>query len=92
MPKDLQLFILGEFRGLPQGVVESERFGKLERDGRILHRLRLADMQKSNRGYERKFIYCLGIRKRYFGRNTDPCSRGSKEPLKKLGKIFSLVI
>ena len=45
MPKDLQLFILGEFRGLPQEVMttEMERFGKLERKGRILHRLRLGD-------------------------------------------------
>ena len=34
MPKELQLHILGEFRGLPQEVMstELERFGKLERD------------------------------------------------------------
>ena len=45
MPKDLQLFILGEFRGLPQEVMttEMERFGKLERKGRTLHRFRLGD-------------------------------------------------
>ena len=45
MPKDLQLYILGEFRGLPQEVMTTdlERFGKLERQGRILHRLRLGD-------------------------------------------------
>ncbi len=45
MPKDLQLHILGEFRGLPQEVIstELERFGKLERAGRILHRFRLGD-------------------------------------------------
>jgi mRNA-degrading endonuclease RelE of RelBE toxin-antitoxin system len=45
MPKDLQLFILGEFRGLPQEVMttEMERFGKLERHGKILHRFRLGD-------------------------------------------------
>jgi mRNA-degrading endonuclease RelE of RelBE toxin-antitoxin system len=43
MPKDLQLYILGEFRGLPQEVMTTdlERYGKLERQGRILHRLRL---------------------------------------------------
>ena len=45
MPKELQLFILGEFRGLPQEVLSTdlERFGKLERNGKTLHRLRLRD-------------------------------------------------
>ena len=45
MPKDLQLQILGEFRGLPQQVMNTEidQFGKLERAGRILHRFRVGD-------------------------------------------------
>ncbi|MBI5388375.1 MAG: hypothetical protein HZA90_27235 [Verrucomicrobia bacterium] len=45
MPKELQLQILGEFRGLPQEVMSTdlERFGKLERSGRSLHRFRLGD-------------------------------------------------
>jgi mRNA-degrading endonuclease RelE of RelBE toxin-antitoxin system len=45
MPKELQLQILGEFRGLPQQVLGSEwqRFGKLERNGKMLHRFRLGD-------------------------------------------------
>jgi mRNA-degrading endonuclease RelE of RelBE toxin-antitoxin system len=45
MPKELQLHILGEFRGLPQDVLNSEleRYGKLERDGKTLHRFRLGD-------------------------------------------------
>jgi mRNA-degrading endonuclease RelE of RelBE toxin-antitoxin system len=45
MPKELQLQILGDFRGLPQEVMstELERFGKLERKGKILHRFRLGD-------------------------------------------------
>jgi mRNA-degrading endonuclease RelE of RelBE toxin-antitoxin system len=45
MPKELQLQILGDFRGLPQHVIASELddFGKLERDGHILHRFRLGD-------------------------------------------------
>ena len=45
MPKELQLHILGEFRGLPQEVMstELERFGKLERHNHILHRFRLGD-------------------------------------------------
>ena len=45
MPKDLQLQILGEFRGLPQQVrgAELDEFGKLENGGRILHRFRVGD-------------------------------------------------
>src|SRR5437667_11308993 len=45
MPKELQLHILGEFRGLPQEVMSTdlEHFGKLERRGRTLHRFRLGD-------------------------------------------------
>src|SRR5256885_13765097 len=45
MPKGLQLQILGEFRGLPQQVMQTEldQFGKLERLGRILHRFRVGD-------------------------------------------------
>ncbi|MBM3822623.1 MAG: hypothetical protein FJ404_07025 [Verrucomicrobia bacterium] len=45
MPKDLQLSILGEFRGFPQEVVakDGESFGKLERQNRVLHRFRIGD-------------------------------------------------
>src|SRR5262245_23798655 len=45
MPKELQLHILGEFRGLPQQVMQTEldQFGKLERAGRTLHRFRVGD-------------------------------------------------
>ena len=45
MPKELQLQILGDFRGLPQQVVgtELDQFGKLVQDGRVLHRFRLGD-------------------------------------------------
>jgi mRNA-degrading endonuclease RelE of RelBE toxin-antitoxin system len=45
MPKELQLYILGEFRGLPQEVIKSdmEKYGRLERAGRHLHRFRLGD-------------------------------------------------
>ena len=45
MPKELQLYILGEFRGLPQEVIKSEmeKYGRLERAGRQLHRFRLGD-------------------------------------------------
>src|SRR5258706_6209380 len=45
MPKELQLQILGEVRGLPQQVMSTEldEFGKLERAGRVLHRFRRGD-------------------------------------------------
>jgi mRNA-degrading endonuclease RelE of RelBE toxin-antitoxin system len=45
LPKDLQLYVLGQFRGLPQELRKSEQehFGKLERRGRVLCRLRLGD-------------------------------------------------
>jgi mRNA-degrading endonuclease RelE of RelBE toxin-antitoxin system len=45
MPKELQLQILGEFRGLPQQALTTEfdQFGKLERGGRTLHRFRVGD-------------------------------------------------
>jgi mRNA-degrading endonuclease RelE of RelBE toxin-antitoxin system len=45
MPKELQLNILGEFRGLPHQVVgpELNQFGLLERAGRTLHRFRVGD-------------------------------------------------
>lgn len=45
MPKELQLEILGEFRGLPQEALHTdlERFGRLRRGGKTLHRFRLGD-------------------------------------------------
>ncbi len=45
MPRELQLNILGEFRGLPQEVLTSDlqHFGKLERNGKTLLRFRLGD-------------------------------------------------
>ncbi|MEO7296983.1 MAG: hypothetical protein ABI042_00245 [Verrucomicrobiota bacterium] len=45
MPRELQLHILGEFRGLPQKIMSTDldRFGKLERAGKTLHRFRLGD-------------------------------------------------
>ena len=45
MPKELQLQILGEFRGIPQQVMQTpmDDFGKLERAGRTLLRFRVGD-------------------------------------------------
>jgi mRNA-degrading endonuclease RelE of RelBE toxin-antitoxin system len=45
MPRELQLHILGEFRGLPLEMLKSDlhQFGHLERAGKTLHRFRLGD-------------------------------------------------
>jgi mRNA-degrading endonuclease RelE of RelBE toxin-antitoxin system len=45
MPRELQLHILGEFRGIPREMLKSDlhEFGHLERDGKTLHRFRLGD-------------------------------------------------
>ena len=45
MPKNLQLEILGRFRGFPQDVRSKDlaKFGKLERNNRELYRYRLGD-------------------------------------------------
>ena len=45
LPKELQLQVLGEFKGLPQEVLKTdlEHFGKLERAGRSMYRFRLGD-------------------------------------------------
>lgn len=45
MPKELQLQILGDFRGLPQQVLgtELDQFGKLEYGRHVLHRFRIGD-------------------------------------------------
>lgn len=47
MPKDLQLQVLGEFRGVPSEVLSNEldRFGKLRRAGKTLHRFRIGDFR-----------------------------------------------
>lgn len=45
MPKELQLKILGDFRGIPREVMSTdlEQYGRLERTGRTLHRFRIGD-------------------------------------------------
>ena len=45
LPKELQLEILGDFRGLPNDVRsdEMDNFGRLNRDGRHLFRFRLGN-------------------------------------------------
>jgi mRNA-degrading endonuclease RelE of RelBE toxin-antitoxin system len=65
MPKDLQLQILGEFRGLPDEVRSSGFYGKLESGVKTLHRYRVGN-------YRVYFECCeLGVVvHRIFSRNT----------------------
>ena len=69
MPKELQLNIIGDFRGLPQQVYcDNDSFGKLERNGRILHRFRLGDYRVYFEKHE------LGVLiHRILNRNTLQC-------------------
>ena len=65
MPKDLQLQILGEFRGLPDEVRASGFYGRLEYGVKSLHRYRV--------GNYRVYFECheLGVVvHRIFSRNT----------------------
>ena len=65
MPKDLQLQILGEFRGLPDEVRASGFYGRLEHGVKSLHRYRV--------GNYRVYFECheLGVVvHRIFSRNT----------------------
>ena len=65
MPKELQLQILGEFRGLPDEVRASGFYGKLESGVKTLHRYRV--------GNYRVYFEChvLGVVvHRIFSRNT----------------------
>ncbi len=43
LPKELQLYVLGQFRGLPQDVQSDSTFGSLTRGGRTLKRYHLGD-------------------------------------------------
>lgn len=67
MPKNLQLEILGDFRGLPHEVMSTdmERFGRLRREGKTLHRFRLGDY----RVYFEKHDLGVVVH-RILGRNT----------------------
>jgi mRNA-degrading endonuclease RelE of RelBE toxin-antitoxin system len=67
MPKELQLRILGEFKGLPHQVLHSDltSFGKLERQGKTLHRFRIGDYRLYFERHELGVIVC-----RILSRNT----------------------
>lgn len=54
MPKELQLEILGHFRGVPAETLKDDlsRFGRLERRGKTLHRFRIGDYRIYFERYE----------------------------------------
>lgn len=78
LPKELQLQILGDFRGLPREVIgtEMEHFGRLRRKGRVLHRFRLGDyrvyFEKHNLGVLVHRILSRNTLKDFFYRSRLP--------------------
>ena len=96
MPKELQLEILGQFRGLPHEVMstELERFGKLERAGRQLHRFRLGDyrvyFQRHELGVVVHRILSKNSLKDFLFRSALPVS-GEDEALEKNPKFWELI-
>jgi len=96
MPKDLQLYILGEFRGLPLEVMTTdlERFGKMERDGRTLHRFRLGDyrvyFERHELGVVVHRILNRNTLKDFFYRSSLPTG-DEDEALEKNPKFWNLI-
>ena len=95
MPKDLQLQILGDFRGLPQEVMstELERFGKLDRKGKIMHRFRLGDyriyFEKHELGLVVHRILHRNTLKDFLFRSSLPV--GEDEKLEKEPRFWELI-
>ncbi len=95
MPKDLQLDILGEFRGLPQEVIstELERFGKLERAGKTMHRFRIGDyriyFERHDLGVVVHRILSRNTLKDFLFRSSLPL--GEDEALQKNPKFWELI-
>src|SRR6266478_1391557 len=95
MPKELQLEILGEFRGLPQEVMSSEleRFGKLERTGKQLYRFRIGDyrvyFQRHELGVVVHRILSKNTLKDFLYRSSLPV--GEDEALQQNPKFWELI-
>lgn len=95
MPKELQLQILGEFRGVPHEIMstEMERFGKLERDGRVLHRFRLGDyrvyFEKHDLGIVIHRIFSRNTLKDFLFRSSLPT--GEDEALQESPKFWEMI-
>ncbi|MEW6307410.1 MAG: hypothetical protein AB1705_28500 [Verrucomicrobiota bacterium] len=95
MPKELQLQILGEFRGLPQEVMttDMEHFGKLERKGKTLYRFRLGDyrvyFEKHDLGVVVHRIMSRNTLKDFLYRSKLPT--GEDEALQENPKFWELI-
>ena len=95
MPRELQLNILGQFRGLPQEVMsmDAERFGQLERDGKTLHRFRLGDyrvyFQRHELGVVVHRILSKNTLKDFLFRSSLPL--GEDEALEQNPKFWELI-
>jgi mRNA-degrading endonuclease RelE of RelBE toxin-antitoxin system len=95
MPKELQLNILGEFRGLPQQVLgkDLDQFGKLERAGKTLHRFRLGDyrvyFERHELGLVVHRILSRNTVKDFFFRSSLPL--GEDESLQENPKFWELI-
>jgi mRNA-degrading endonuclease RelE of RelBE toxin-antitoxin system len=94
MPKELQINILGEFRGLPHDVhLDLDRFGKLERGGKVLHRFRLGDyrvyFQRHELGIVVHRILSRNTLKDFLYRSNLPT--GEDEALQENPKFWELI-
>lgn len=95
MPRELQLQILGEFRGLPQEVMSTdlEGFGKLERSGKAMHRFRLGDyrvyFEKHELGVVVHRILSRNTLKDFLFRSSLPT--GEDEALEKNPRFWELI-
>jgi mRNA-degrading endonuclease RelE of RelBE toxin-antitoxin system len=95
MPRELQLHILGEFRGMPQEVLKSDllHFGKLERTGKTLHRFRLGDyrvyFERHELGIVVHRILSRNTLKDFLFRSSLPT--GEDEALQKNPKFWEMI-
>jgi mRNA-degrading endonuclease RelE of RelBE toxin-antitoxin system len=95
MPRELQLHILGEFRGLPHEVMQSDpsHFGRLERAGKTLHRFRLGDyrvyFQRHSLGVVVHRILSRNTLKDFLFRSSLPT--GEDEALQENPKFWEMI-
>ncbi len=97
LPKELQLEVLGQFRGLPHEVMstELERFGKLERQSKTLHRFRLGDyrvyFERHDLGVVVHRILSKNSLKDFLFRSKLPLGEDEDEALQENPKFWELI-
>lgn len=97
LPKELQLEVLGQFRGIPHEVMstELERFGKLERQGKHLHRFRLGDyrvyFERHDLGVVVHRILSKNSLKDFLFRSKLPMGEDEDEALQENPKFWELI-